>query len=405
MLKTNSLTCACALMVVAPAAADMLPERVESEDAPVSLSLSMQPLVDHFNAGRGKPRFVAIVSSTCPACVFGAKAVKASVLDAYPDADIQMSIVWIDMLGSDNEGAALKSSAIFRDEPRVRQFYDPNQRTGRAFARGLLNKGGGVAWDIYLYYDKDALWQDKLPGPVEWYHQLSGGRRADASRFRPGDKLTAALKEATGRAVRSEPIALRPDDGAPVRTALRFNGAVLRIEGMTCTGCAHTVSKALAAVPGVEEADVSFETREAWVSFADGKTVVLPTLIDAVKRSGFKAAVPDVSTIVSVPADLAVGPRLQVLSFEGCPNAGILSASLKEACAQVGLPVCLIEHVNLGDLDDDDPRRAWGSPTILVDGADLMGLQRPASGALSCRIYPANTLPTAQQIAQRLRKQ
>ena len=310
MFKTSSVTCACALVVAAPAAAGTLTERVEREDAPVSLSLSMQPLVDHFNAGRGKPRFVAIVSSTCPACVFGAKAVKASVLDAYPDTDIQVSIVWIDMLPSDNEGAARKSSAIFKDEPRVRQFYDPNQRTGRAFARGLLNKGGGVAWDIYLYYDKDALWQDTLPEPVEWFHQLGGGRRADANKFRPGDKLTAALKKATG-----------------------------------------------------------------------------------------------LFMIVSVSTDPTVGPRLQVLSFEGCPNAGILSASLEEACAQVGLPVSLIEQVNLADLDDDDPRRGWGSPTILVDGADLMGLEPPAGAAISCRIYPGNTLPTARQIAERLRRQ
>ena len=88
MLKTNLLTWACALMVAAPTAADMLPEQVESEDAPVSLSLSMQPLVDHFNAGKGKPRFVAIVSSTCPACVFGAKAVKESVLDVLDRAEV-----------------------------------------------------------------------------------------------------------------------------------------------------------------------------------------------------------------------------------------------------------------------------------------------------------------------------
>ena len=109
--------------------------------------------------------------------------------------------------------------------------------------------------------------------------------------------------------------------------------------------------------------------------------------------------------IVSVSADPTVGPRLQVLSFEGCPNAGILAASLEEACAQLGLPVSLIEYVDLGDLDDDDPRRGWGSPTILVDGADLMGLEPPAGAAISCRIYPGNILPTARQIAARLRKQ
>ena len=161
------------------------------------------------------------------------------------------------------------------------------------------------------------MWQDKLPEPVEWYHQLSGPRRADATRFRPGDKLTAELKDATGRAVLGEPTALEPEGSAEL---------------------------------------------------------------------------------------LVAGPRLQLLSFPGCPNAEILSANLAQACAEVGLPASLIEHVNLVDLGDDDPRRVWGSPTILVDGADLMGLPRPAAPALSCRIYPGSTLPTAQQIASLLRK-
>lgn len=371
---------------------------------PVSLGPSLRPLIDHFNAGVGKPRFVAIVSSTCPACVFGAQAVKASVLDAYPDADIQVSVVWIDMLPSDNQETALKSSALFGDppDPRLKQFHDPEQRAGRAFAMNLLNKDAGPAWDVYLYYDKDAIWNDGPPKPVAWYHQLGGSRRADPAMFRPGDKLTAALREATGRAVNRE--AAVQAGSAPVPPTARFNGAVLQVGGMDCPLCVRRVGNALRAVPGVAKTDVSLESGEAWIAFAAGASVDTSALIAAVGRIGFKASVPDASTVLTIPAGLVdLGPRIELLSFPGCPLAEVLYANLNEAVGRLGLVQCIILPVNLAELDAGDPRRGWSSPTILVDGADLFGATKSASDGLACRIYPGGKIPTAEQIVERLR--
>ena len=384
--------CPLGAAIIAPG---MLAGRGKPDGAPISLGLSLQPLIDHFNAGRGKPRFVAIVSSTCPACVFGAEAVKASVLDAYPDADIQVSVVWIDMLPADNKGAALQSSALFGDppDPRLTQFHDPNKRTGRAFARDLLYEGGGVAWDMYLYYDKLAVWNDTLPEPVEWYHQLSGGRRADPALFRPGKKLTTALREATGRVVNREP--------AP--TSVRFNGTVLEIGGMDCRLCVNRVSDALEGVAGVEKVDVSLETGLAWIRFGKDTSVDPSTLIGAVEGSGFEASAPDASDVLSIPIALVdTGPRLELLSFPGCPTAQVLHANLAEAAAQLGLVASRIEAVNLAELEAGDPRRGWGSPTVLVDGVDLFGKARPADEGMSCRIYPDGKAPSTEQITARL---
>ena len=400
MIETTSLACVFAVLTAAG------PVEAKPDGAPVSLGLSLQPLIDHFNAGRGKTRFVAIVSSTCPACVFGAEAVKAAVLDAYPDADIQVSVVWIDMLGSDNEAAALKSSALFGDrpDPRLKQFHDPNQRTGRAFARDLLYEGGGVAWDVYLYYFKDAVWNDTLPEPVEWYHQLGGGRRADPALFRPGKKLPTALREATGRAVNDEPAALGRDDPEPAIASVRFNGTVLEIGGMDCRLCVNRVSDALEGVAGVENVDVSLETGLAWISNDRGTSVDRSTLIGAVEGSGFKASVPDDSKVLYLPAAMVdTGPRLELLSFPGCPTAEVLRANLAEATAQLGLVTCRIEPVNLAELEAGDPRRGWGSPTILVDGVDLFGKSRPADAGMSCRIYTDGKAPTTEQITARLK--
>jgi len=399
MIETTSLACLLAALTATG------PVEAKPDGAPISLASSLRPLIDHFNAGRGKTRFVAIVSSTCPACVFGAEAVKASVLDAYPDADIQVSVVWIDMLPSDNQGAALMSSALFgeRPDPRLKQFHDPNKRTGRAFARDLLYAGGGVAWDVYLYYDKLAVWNDTPPEPVEWYHQLGGGRRADPAKFRPGKKLRTALREATGRVVQGEPAVPDLNGVGPTLASVRFNGAVLEIGGMDCRLCASRVNTALTGVAGVEKVDVSLETGLAWIRFGKGTSVDPSTLIGAVEASGFTASAPDAARVLSIPIALVDrGPRLELLSFPGCPTATVLHANLAEAAAQLGLVTCRIEAVNLADLVAGDPRRGWGSPTVLVDGVDLFGKTRPADEGMSCRIYPDGKAPTTRQIIKRL---
>lgn len=230
-----------------------------------------------------------LVSSTCPACVFGAKAVRDSVLNAYPDADIQVSIVWIDMLPSDNAEAATKSATIF-DDPRVTQFHDPDRKSGFAIAKDLLYENAGPAWDIYLYYDKDAQWTDAPPKPIEWVHQLGGGRRADEARFTPGQKLVDSLHQLTAKvtaSIANAEVATLTEPAKVKRTAL--DGAVLRIEGMTCQGCVDVVQKALVSVDGVATASVDLDQGVAWITFSPPDAVQPDALVEVVKEAGFKA--------------------------------------------------------------------------------------------------------------------
>lgn len=102
------------------------------------------------------------------------------------------------MPGFADTEAAAEASAQRLDDPRVRHFHDPvsTHLAGKAFAEGLIAKGRGVAWDIYLFYGKDAEWGDGPPAPTEYLHQLGGGRRADAKQFRTGADLVKALHEA-----------------------------------------------------------------------------------------------------------------------------------------------------------------------------------------------------------------
>lgn len=57
---------------------------------------------------------------------------------------------------------------------------------------------------------------------------------------------------------------------APAWAATR--SVTLSVPGMTCAACPITVKKALTRVEGVERAEVSFESREAVVTFDDAKT-------------------------------------------------------------------------------------------------------------------------------------
>ena len=119
-----------------------------------------------------------------------------SVLKDFPDVDISVSIVWIQMPGfNDNERTARQIAASF-DDPRVKHFYDPfpAHLVGKAFAKDRISRG--PAWDIYFFYGKGQEWNEGPPEPIEWMHQLGGGNRIDATKFRTGSDLVDQLHEA-----------------------------------------------------------------------------------------------------------------------------------------------------------------------------------------------------------------
>ena len=159
----------------------------------ISLADSPDAFRDWFKAGRNRPRFVAILSSTCAACVAGAVTVKETMLGVPADEGIDVGIVWVDILPGDDTASAIRASALF-DESSVAQFYDPGGRVGQMIADRLLKHP--PAWDVYLFFDADSAWLDAPPQPSQWFHQL-GPRIADVSRQRSGDALAAALHAET----------------------------------------------------------------------------------------------------------------------------------------------------------------------------------------------------------------
>lgn len=101
------------------------------------------------------------------------------------------------MLPLDNIVAA-SAIALTMKTPCVRQFHDPRKLTGKAIARSL-GAPDKVAWDIYLFYSQGAGWNDALPLPMTWAHQLGTGDWADPARYRTGNDLVEELFKGMGQ--------------------------------------------------------------------------------------------------------------------------------------------------------------------------------------------------------------
>lgn len=125
----------------------------------------------------------------------GARAVLESVLDPDAGHDVSVMVVWIAMLPADSVEAAEESAGLFASFGNVRQYFDPTGQVGREIAAGLGAAEGEVAWDAYLLYGVEAVWDSTPPGPADWAHQLRHSPWADPTKYHAGEGLTLRLKE------------------------------------------------------------------------------------------------------------------------------------------------------------------------------------------------------------------
>jgi copper chaperone CopZ len=155
---------------------------------------SLAPLLADFNAARGRPRFVAILSPTCGLCLHGADAVRTALLEDDAARALELFVVWAPMLAGDDEAGARAAAARVRNA-RVRQYYDPGKRVGAAFRqdvfpeavaqmRASLPPGHFLAgpfaardpaqpeWDIYLFFGAEAEWRARAPAPTGFVRQV-----------------------------------------------------------------------------------------------------------------------------------------------------------------------------------------------------------------------------------------
>lgn len=78
---------------------------------------------------------------------------------------------------------------------------------------------------------------------------------------------------------------------------------------------------------------------------------------------------------------------IEVLLFDGCPNADVATSHAREAIARAGLPSDL-RIVRIDGPADAIRLRFLGSPTIRVDGVDVDGAADARTDfGMQCRVY------------------
>lgn len=138
-------------------------------------------LREAFNRDRGAVRLVIILSPTCHICKVGARLVQRYVLEREEADDLRVYLVWEPILEADDGAAAGAAAALVRD-PRVAQFWASDRSVGEAFRDPLGLAAGSPAWDVFLLFGPEAVWDDTAPEPAFFMHnhpELPEARRLD----------------------------------------------------------------------------------------------------------------------------------------------------------------------------------------------------------------------------------
>ena len=80
-------------------------------------------------------------------------------------------------------------------------------------------------------------------------------------------------------------------------------------------------------------------------------------------------------------------PSIELLWWEGCPSTERALADLREALVDSGVPDAEVRMREVTTDGEAAEARFVGSPTILIDGADLVPAADDEPIGLSCRVY------------------
>lgn len=86
-------------------------------------------------------------------------------------------------------------------------------------------------------------------------------------------------------------------------------------------------------------------------------------------------------------------PRIELVYFDGCPNAKPARENLRAVLASASWT-----EWNLSSPETPERFRGYGSPTVLVDGRDVTG-EADGNGAMACR---ADGAPSPELIREAL---
>ncbi|MBI4462076.1 MAG: hypothetical protein HY653_04140 [Acidobacteria bacterium] len=78
---------------------------------------------------------------------------------------------------------------------RVSHFLDVDAALGELYPEIINLPRGDLAWDVYLVFGREARWEESLPHPDYWMHQLA--RPSDT--YLEGEKLARVVMDLLGK--------------------------------------------------------------------------------------------------------------------------------------------------------------------------------------------------------------
>ena len=82
--------------------------------------------------------------------------------------------------------------------------------------------------------------------------------------------------------------------------------------------------------------------------------------------------------------------KIEILYFDGCPNHELAVERVREVLEELNVQAELV-HVNVKDEETATEVRFPGSPTVRVNGEDVVPGQNGEPYNMRCRVYPTSS--------------
>lgn len=259
-------------------------------------------------------------------------------MQGYSDADISVHVVWVPMLGGDNETAARDISSMFED-PRVHQYWDPNRLSGTSYSKHVFpaylqdmeasleaslpadhwwrqrdrtwknaKPENAPLWDVAFTYEKGTQWGKHPPEPVGMVKQIffygvndDGPSGMFFTNFKKapfdtdwivelGGAMTALIGTApVAELTTSSVTAALPESLGDSTRSVRAELIVLYVEELGDESKVRSVVAALSAMKGVYRASGDVETKLVQVLTLDADAVTPERVVQYLGMAGYKA--------------------------------------------------------------------------------------------------------------------